>query len=179
MSRFDQTGDTFLLLAIRAMLPAQSVATLEKGETPYLLSKTSLRDSNARVGALYKQPPADVLRAHLHDPMSSTRLALMMTVAAEYLPRVKIPPLYINSDIGPSKDESPAIFMCTNYDCGAGDTVVLVAPGSPPLRFNCVSSAVLTWASMDARASDLYYAVADPGRLDPSSVFARICGERL
>ena len=179
MSRFDQTGDTFLLLAIRGMLPAQSVTTLEVGETPYLISKTSLRDSNERIGALYKQPPADVLRAHLHDPMSSARLALMMTIAAEYLPRIKVPPLYINSDIGPSKDVSPAIFMCNNYDCGAGDTVVLVAPGTHPLRFNCVSSAVLTWASMDKRASDLYYAVVDPGRLDPSSVFARICSGQL
>ena len=179
MSRFDQTGDTFLLLAIRAMLPAQSVATLEEGETPYLISKTSLRDSNERIGALYKVAPADVLRAHQHDSLSYVRLALMMTVAAEYLPLIKKPPLYINSDIGPAKDESPAIFMCNNYDCGAGDTIVLVAPGCEPMRFNCVSSAVLTWASFDRRASDLYYAVVDPGRLDPSSVFARICSGHL
>ena len=174
MARFDQTGDMFLELAIRAMLPASCVATLESHETPYAASKHSLSESNEKIGALYKVAPGDVLRKHKDDCFSITRLALMMTLAAEYLNEVKKPPLYINSDIGPAKNESPAIFVCTNYDCGVGDTVVVVAPDRAAQSFTCVTSAVLAWAAADRRATELYNAVAAPESLDAGSVFKRL-----
>lgn len=174
MARFDQTGDTFLELAIRAMLPASSVSTLELHETPYAISKKALRDSNEKIGALYKKPPVEVLYEQKKDPVSIVRLALMMTLAAEFLNDLKKPPLYINSDIGPAKTQRPAIFVCTNFDCGVGDTVVVVGPDHGAQSFNCVSSAVICWASLDKRAQDLFKAVVEPELLDAGSVFKRL-----
>lgn len=174
VSRFDQTGDTFLVLAIRAMMPAQAVSTLEDLETPYAISKTAIVDSNETIGALFRKPPAAVLKEHADDVMSATKLCLMMTIATEYLTHLKTPPLYINSDIGPANETSPAIFLCSDFNCGVNDTVVVVAPDCDAMSFNCVASAMLMWASLDPRAKDLYTAVTQPEMLDPNSVFRRI-----
>ena len=165
---------TFLLLAIRAMLPANAVATLEIEETPYAISKTAIRDSNEAIGALFKVAPAQVLANNLKNPMCATRLSLMMAIATEYLPKLEAPPLYINSDIGPARDQTPAIFVCANFDCGMGDTIVVVAPGQEPKSFTCATSAVIAWAQSDPRATDLFTAATQPHLLDPGSVFRRI-----
>jgi len=175
MCRFDRTGDTYLITAIRAMLPSSVVASLEIGETPYAASKHGMKDSNERIGALYKCSPVEVLADLKDTPFSMSRLSMMMALAAEYLPLLESkPPLFINTDIGPAHAEKHAIFVCTNFDCGdMGDTVVVISPHGAE-SFTCVSTAVLAWAQSDPRAHELYRAVTDPDSLDPASVFRRV-----
>jgi hypothetical protein len=174
MCRFDRTGDIFLVTAIRAMLPSSAVASLEVGETPYAISKHALEDSNTRIGSLFRRSPVEVLESLAASVFSTTKLCLMMAVAAEYLPRLAgAPPLYVNGDIGPAGGASNAIFVCDNFDCGAGDTIVVACPGNPQ-SFTCVSTALAFWAQTDPRAADLHLALTAPETLDPASVFRRI-----
>lgn len=173
MCRFDRTGDIFLVTAIRAMLPSSAVAALEIGETPYEISKSALDDSNAKIGALFKRSPTEVLESLSGAQFSTTKLCLMMAIAAEYLPLLGgEPPLYINTDIGPAAHCAHAIFVCDNFDCGAGDTIVVVGTGGPK-SFTCVSTALAFWAESDPRAVDLHIAITRPESLDPASVFRR------
>jgi hypothetical protein len=171
--QFDRTGDYFILTAARSMMPAAAVAGLESDETPYAASFAALPDSNRRIGELFRQPPAAVLEQHAGNALSSVRLALMVAVACEYLPEIPAPPLYFNSDMGPAAHERPALFGCDNFDCGIGDTVVLMT-ATETAAFHCVSSAVMGWLHADPRAQELLLAVVSPEQLNPASVFARL-----
>ena len=174
MCRFDRTGDAFLLLTARALLPVASVCTLEDGETPYAISRTDLAGSNDRIGGLFREPPGDLLDRHQRDLMSPVRLSLMMALAAEYLPKIGCaPPLFINSDIGPANTGMPEVYMCIGFDCGEGDTIVVAAGGSK-VSYTCATSAVLAWVAADPRCAELHAAVTDPSALEPTSVFSRL-----
>jgi hypothetical protein len=172
MCRFDRTGDQFLLIAVRGLLPASVVSLLAIDETPYASCKLGLPDANEVVGCLFRTAPMDLLMLHINDPISATRLGLMMAIATEYLPQLKAHiPFYMNSDIGPAT-ERPALFMCSNFDCGAGDTITLACDA--PATYTCASSAVVAWARTDPRAYELWLAISNPGALDPTGVFARM-----
>jgi hypothetical protein len=173
MCRFDRTGDAFLLSAARAMLPSAAVSSLAASDTPYAISRTRLPDSNSKIGGLFREPPAELLERHASDSISPIRLSLMMALAAEYIPALgRVPPLFINSDIGPAHT-LPAIYLCTHFDCGAGDAII-VATGTNRIAYRCVTSAVLAWAAIDPSAHELYAAIVNPAALDPTSVFARL-----